>query len=346
MEIHKNHLCLRGILPPKPDCDRELDYRQRIYLGYPFLLEGIKQAEKDAKSIRVAIVEGRFDWHDWSKTLKLERAKPALDMSCVAVASRLEKDYFTRRARNPKSQTTWDSEYNAVYRRLPQEQELSEAVIMAAIAITTPETRTRRRYVQALNILAKFTGIEVDIKDYGKGYTPAKLEIRDLPSDEDIEMYHNLIPVKAWQNAYALIAIYGIRPHELVHLDLSDLPVLHVLENTKTGCRSIRGLHPKWIQEFGIKADMELPKITAQKNQEIGSRVGHQFTRYGIPFPAYNLRHAYAVRCSIIYQMPVAITAKMMGHSAAIHQATYLRHMKETTIDEIFEKKVAEFTSV
>lgn len=91
---------------------------------------------------------------------------------------------------------------------------------------------------------------------------------------------------------------------------------------------------------------MELPRITAEKNKELGSRVGHQFTRYAIPFPAYNLRHCYAVRCSITYQMPVAIAAKMMGHSAAIHQNTYLRHLKETTVDEIFEKKVAEFTSV
>jgi integrase len=88
---------------------------------------------------------------------------------------------------------------------------------------------------------------------------------------------------------------------------------------------------------------MELPNITASKNAEIGSRVGHQFKRYGLPFPPYNLRHAYAVRCSIAYQMPVAIAAKMMGHSANVHQSVYLRHLTEESVSEIYSKKVAEF---
>jgi integrase len=340
VEIKNNALTLRGLLPPKTGSgDRTM---QRIYLGYPPMLEGIKQAEKDAISVRAQLIEKRFNWLDWSPKLKKAFENPP-DNTIAALVARFEKDYFTRKARNPKSQTTWDKDYQAVYKHLPQDKQFTGEIIMSAIAKTVPETRTRSRYVQALRLLAEFAKIEIDLSQYGKGYSPAKVNIRELPTDEQIELYHSLIPTKAWKNAYALIAVYGLRPHELLHLDLSELPILKVLENTKTGCRNIRPLHPEWLAKFKIAKSMELPNITASKNTEIGSRVGHQFKRYAIPFPPYNLRHAYAVRCSIAYQMPVAIAAKMMGHSAAVHQSVYLKHLTEDSVSEIYQKKVSEF---
>jgi hypothetical protein len=284
IEIKKNHLCLRGMLPPKPGSDRTANYDQRIYLSYPPLVDGIKQAEKDALAIRVSLIEKRFDWCDWSNKLKHERDNP-IDMSIGAITTRMEEDYFTRRARTIQSEATWDCEYAYVYKRLPQGEQLSKAVIMALIATTAPETRIRQRYVQSLSNLAKFAGLEIDIMGYGRGYTPSKVELRELPTDADIELYHKLIPTPSWQNAYALIATFGLRPHEIMHLDLSSLPVLDVLGETKTGARRIRGLNPQWVEQFGISADMELPKITTPKNRAIGSQVTHQFKRYGIPSP-------------------------------------------------------------
>jgi hypothetical protein len=43
--------------------------------------------------------------------------------------------------------------------------------------------------------------------------------------------------------------------------------------------------------------------------------------------------------------MPVAIAAKMMGHSANVHQSVYLRHLTEDSVSEIYAKKVEEFKS-
>jgi integrase len=340
IEIKNNALCLRGLLPPKNGTG---DLKtQRIYLGYPPLAEGIRQAEKDALSVRVQLIEKRFNWLDWSPKLKKAFENPP-DNTIAALVERFEKDYFNRKVRNPKSETTWDKDYKAVFKHLPQDKQFSPEVIMAAIAKTTPETRTRSRYAQALRLLAKFAGIDIDLSEYGKGYSPSKVNIRDLPTDEQIELYHSLIPTKSWQNAYALIATYGLRPHELVHLDLSELPTVKVLHPTKTGCRNIHPLHPYWVSKFAITENMELPAITAKKNCEIGSRVGHQFERYAIAFPPYNLRHAYAVRCSIVYQFPVAIAAKMMGHSANVHQAVYLKHLTDESVIDVYSKKIEEF---
>jgi len=256
---------------------------------------------------------------------------------------RFEDDYFTRRAKDSKSISTFTSEYLPVFKKLPQDRELTEAIILALIATTTPETRQRKRYVMALNALAKFAGLNIDIKSYGHGYTPAKLEVRNLPHDAEIMKFHSLIPNRSWQNAYALMAAFGIRPHEVGRIDLSELPNLQILENSKTGFRIAKPFPPEWVEIFNLNSQMELPKISGKTNQDLGDRVGTQFKRYGVPFPPYNLRHAFAIRASIKYEMPVALVAKILGHSVAVHQATYLRHMGQEIVDEIYDKTIKKF---
>jgi integrase len=345
IEIKNNRLVLRGILPVKPNSDKPTPYEQKVYLGYPVTLEAIKQAEKDALSIRASIIERRFDWLDWSKELRAEVAKPVSTILIRDWAGRFEHDYFTRRAKDAKSISTFTSEYLPIFKKLPQHKELTEAVIMAAIATTIPETRQRKRYVMALSALAKFAGLNIDIKSYGRGYTPAKLEVRNLPHEEEIIQYHALIPNLSWKNAYALMATFGIRPHEIALIDLSDLPSLQIHENTKTGYRIAKPFPPEWVEQFKIHPKMDMPKITGKTNQDLGDRVGTQFKRYGVPFPPYNLRHAFAVRASIKYEMPVALVAKILGHSVVVHQATYLRHMSQDIVDEVYDKTIKKYVT-
>jgi integrase len=49
-----------------------------------------------------------------------------------------------------------------------------------------------------------------------------------------------------------------------------------------------------------------------------------QFRRYEVPFSPYDLRHAWAVR-TILMGLPDTVSARMMGHSVAIHNRTYHR---------------------
>ncbi len=342
-----DRLSLQASLPPKPkagdqlsDLDRATAKRQqtKLSLGLQANPEGLRLAEAKAREISGLLMQNAFDWGQYVKT-----SEPVLVAPKVLIrdwAAKFEEDYFNQRAKNPKSLTTWQSEYAPVFKKLPQDQELTEAVIMAAIATTTPETRTRKRYVMSLSAIAKFAGLEIDIRSYGRGYTPAKLEVRNVPTDADIVMYHGLIPNKSWQNAFALMATYGLRPHEICHLDFSMLPNLHVLENTKTGERIVRAMLPEWVELFDINANMLLPRITARTNREIGDRIVTQFSRYAINFPPYNLRHAWCIRGSVMFKMPVAIMAKMAGHSAAVHEATYLRHLREDQVQQVYEQAI------
>ena len=49
-------------------------------------------------------------------------------------------------------------------------------------------------------------------------------------------------------------------------------------------------------------------------------------------FPPYNLRHAWCVRGSVVFKMPVAIMAK---------EATYLRHLREDQVQLVYEQAIA-----
>jgi integrase len=56
--------------------------------------------------------------------------------------------------------------------------------------------------------------------------------------------------------------------------------------------------------------------------QQVGRRVAEQFRRYDLPITPYDLRHAWAVR-TIHIGLPDTVSARMMGHSVAIHTRTY-----------------------
>ena len=66
-----------------------------------------------------------------------------------------------------------------------------------------------------------------------------------------------------------------------------------------------------------IKTDLEDTTL-----QHIGRRVSEQFRRYNLPMTPYDLRHAWAIR-TIHIGLPDSVSARMMGHSVAIHTRTY-----------------------
>jgi integrase len=339
-----NFLCLRGTLPCKPGVDKPAS-TQRIFLSYPITPEAIKQAEKDAIAVRGSLIEEKFNWYDWNRSLQRQIEIPQQvesipQLSVKTIVERFEQDFFTRRLRDSKSETTWKGDYKAVFRHLPQDRCLTPDMIMSAISTTVPESRQRKRFCLALRKLAEFAEININLSGYGGGYTPAKLEPRNLPSDEEIVTIWRTIPNLSWRNFFGLCAVFGLRPHETMHLDFSTFPELIVLDETKTGRRLTRAIHPDWLSEFNLVLPIELPILKVHANREIGDRAVTQFKRYNIPFPPYNLRHAWAIRGSITYAIPTAVIAKMMGHSVSVHENTYLRHLRDDHAKSIYDQAV------
>ncbi|MBW4527071.1 MAG: site-specific integrase [Phormidium tanganyikae FI6-MK23] len=317
-----DRLYLRGTFPPKPG---ETEWKQRdISLGIYASPVGYKRAEIEAKKAGAQLADKVFTWTDW-----IDSPKPKSD-TVSGWIERFEVDYFNRKRRNPKSETTWETEYDQVFRQLPPDEPLTAELLRSHILKTDPDTRNRQRYCMVSEALAKFAALPLDAKSLKGKYSAKsakKLTPRDLPTDKEISEWRDRISNEQWQYAFGLMACYGLRNHELFHIDLERLkesPVLHLIEDAhgggKTGARRVWALYPEWYDRWHLWDVSLLPQVTGRNNRELGHRVTQAFKRYGFRNP-YNLRHCWAVR-SIDF-LSVELAAVQMGHSYQIHCDTY-----------------------
>ncbi len=248
-----------------------------------------------------------------------------------------EAYYFTCRARTPKSETTWMGDYAKVFKTLPKDQRLSPEILTAAVMSTKPDSRTRKRYCIALGALAKFAGLTVDLKAFSGVYSSKLAQPRDLPDDATITAQFDLISSPCWRWAYGMLAAYGLRPHELFHLDharLQSSGVAQVLDG-KTGARLVFPYYPEWVESWDLKS-IQVPKVTGSSNTELGSRVTQAFRRLGAGFPAYSLRHCWAIR-TLEFGLDLSLAAQQMGHSVGVHTDLYHRWISERRQEKAFE---------
>lgn len=327
ISVAGGRLVLRGTFPPKPGSKHTAPHQQRLYTGLRANPAGLKLAERQAKEVGLLLEAGQFDWDLYVKTA----AKNNVQDWIIA----FERDYFTRRQRTPKTETTWKDDYLKVFTRLSPDAPLTVELLRATIEATQPDTRTRKRFCDVLGRLATFAGLEADFRPLRGHYSTATTEVRDVPPDDVIAAWWQKIPNPEWRLAYGLMATYGLRNHELFYLDRSKMPVLLVLDGSKTDFHRVYPLYPEWVNEWGL-ATGDLPSCTGANNSALGSRVTHAFVRYGIPFNPYDLRHAWAVR-SLEFGLPVELAAQQMGHSVDVHCRTYHRWISEDVHDRAYK---------
>ena len=308
-----DRLYLRGTLPPKPESDKKTAYQQRLALGIHANPLGIKKAETEARKIGALLDCKEFDWLPYLKD-------SAPTVTCGEWVAKFEKDYFDKRDRNPKTETTWRKNYHEVLKRLPTEAALSAAILKELIFRTEPDTRSRQNYCMVCNSLAKFSSLDFDFSIYAGKHSPRKVAPRDLPTDEQIQEAYYKISSPEWQWVYGVIATYGIRPHEVFYLELADLPIATITDG-KTGARRVWACYPEWVETFSIK-NVCFPNATGKANVNLGEKVTKAFKRYGVPFTPYDLRHCWAVR-SLEFGLDISLAAQQMGHSAKVHSDLY-----------------------
>lgn len=329
-----NRLCLQATLPPKPGSEKVEHHQQIVSLGLQASAEGVKQAEAEARIIGTQIARGGFSWEPYLR--RGTRVSVIKDW-----VKALEQDYFSRRARTPKSETTWKLDYMAVLKRLPQGEPLTSSLLKTTVLATTPDTRTRRKFCQCLQALANFAEIDIDLKPLKGNYSPSRVTPRTIPSDRKIVQVIESIKNPRWQWAIAMLATYGLRPHELFHLDLLALkedPALTVVDG-KTGGRLVFPFYPEWYEQFSLDRCL-LPQCTAKNNSDYGRRVTMFFQRNKLPFRAYDLRHAWAIR-TLQFGLELSIASQQMGHSVNVHTTLYHHWISEDVHRQAFEQALA-----
>ena len=341
VERRGDKLALRGTFPPRPGSDRQHPHQQRIPLKLPANKAGLKQAEQEAKVVAGKLIEQTFDWHPY-----LVQRGPVLgaDELTDKIAA-FEQHYLSEGLADPDKhaasvKATWSKAYAPYLRKLQDMSDRRPALslpeaIVATVKSTRANSRGRQVCCTAMDAFAGFLNVDlpIDLKTLWGKYGASRTQMRNLPTDDEIVAGFNQIPNPAWQFVYGVMAVYGLRNHEVFFCDYRALAsgdpeaAIEVLDTTKTGAHDVWPFPPQWIDQFQLRnvtlphLQIDLEKTTLQR---IGQQVTLQFRRYGIPFAPYDLRHAWAVR-TILMGLPDTVAARMMGHSVAIHNRTYHR---------------------
>lgn len=330
VEARGDRLSLRATLPPKPGSSKTKPYQQYIALGIYNNPAGLQRAEAEAKIVGGLLARGEFDW---SRYLAQEQELGIGEWENWI--TKFREDYFAQKGDTPASQFTWKNDYEAAFKFL--KGEVTSASIIASATCTPANSRSRKRACEKLQALAHLAGVKVDLKPYIGNYGNSQTKPRDIPTDEQIIQARSLFDNSpAWQWAYSVMAAYGLRPHEIFHCQIFENLTCQVLEG-KTQERTCYPLHPHWAEEWQL-GQIKKPRCSGATYRDLGKRVTVAFWRRDMPFVAYDLRHAYAIRGSVKYKIPVATMAAWMGHSPTVHWNTYNRWISQEEHARIFQE--------
>ena len=329
IEQRGSMLVLRATLPPKPESSKSKPYQQRLALGIHANPAGLRQAEKEARKVGALLDCGEFNWAEYSQPVIL--ATPIIGDEI----RKIERQFFA----DGGTLTTWNCNYLQPFKKLDTEKPLEVEYLAAVVEKTAPDSMTRRRCVLAFNKLLRNAGIESDLSRLAGKYSPKRVSPRDLPSDELISISRSKITNPGWRWVYGMMATYGLRNHEVFHLDLDQFPIVHVLHGTKTGARAVWPCYPEWAEEWNL-GDRILPNVDLSRlNQQLGQAVS-AYLSPKLSFKPYDLRHAWAIRTAI-FAWPSEMAAHQMGHSLEIHTQTYQRWITTNHHQQVYELLVA-----
>lgn len=319
-----SRLILRATLPPKPG-HGQLARQYTISTGLPANSEGLQIALIEAQKIEGDLIYGRFSWSEDQ------------DKLTVAIAIQKFEDYhWQKREKTVNTKNTYKYDYLNHFLYLPQDKLLTADLLVKAVKTTAPDSRKRRGMAIAYGALLNYFEIENDLSSYKGNYAPTKKRI--IPSLEDIDRYYAMNKSPQWRWVFGIIACYGIRPHEIFHLDCSMMmefpPVLMVGDKTKTGSRLVYPLPDETRAREWKLHEAILPNIdvTGKSNMQLGQKITQHFWEAKIPSP-YHFRDAYAIQGAVRHCSP-ALVAQWMGHDLKTHYQKYLRHISKSQFND------------
>lgn len=348
----KGTIQLRATLPLKPN-DVHLKGKEKkqytISLGIPANFDGLKTAQEEAQELGKLIARQTFTWTD--KYLGIKAYKKE-SITFREFYEQFENFYFSTRKRNLKSETTYQGVIRCYRRHFLQDIPINSENLVNCI-LTSKTPYTREHTIKLGYIIAKKFNLKIDFK-------VLKLKIekkkRNIPSDKDITIGYQFFDLhlqkikavkpksiksnKIYKLIYALIAVYGLRPREVMNqADLDWLissenehSTFKVHESNKTGYRQVFPFVSEWIELFDLKNQENIHLLKDYVDREITpsalagmvTNLSKFFTNIGLQFTPYDLRHACAIRAHL-QGIPIKAASDNLGHSIDIHTKVYQR---------------------
>ncbi|MBD2467856.1 Arm DNA-binding domain-containing protein [Nostoc sp. FACHB-145] len=276
--------------------------------------------------------------------------------------------YFWTRKKTKQSQRTFNHHQEVVTRVFNFQKDfnfcLTKKYIDKAIELTDAGTHLRKDTVSSLRVFLKCFKFDYEFESgIAKGYQPQE---RNLPTDTEIiegwqkiQVEHSSCSHKgngeSWGWIMAVIATYGLRPHEVLAIDYeksfqqaTDYRLYineEITGGTKTGSRVVYPLPFQWVELFDIPSPktqyLDKYKDPSLANlDKFSDRFAERMRFKKVGFRPYDLRHRYAIRGREL-GYKVDDLAKWMGHSLKEHTETYQRYWSDNSHAIVYEKMLS-----
>ena len=204
----------------------------------------------------------------------------------------------------------------------------------------------------------------------GNGKAKEQREIAILSDVQILELL-NAVPTAEWRNVLLVMAVYGLRPDELIHLTPKVNPTTGKLQLWCSYRKAARGrttkteTKPRWLQAIPLNGpDGTAPQTDlaqaldgglfpfpplGERGAAIAQYLGRlklwqqwkaEFEERGMWLRPYSFRNTYSERGQLL-GIPGASMAMAMGHSELTHSTHYVTEKPEST-SELFERMLGQ----
>ncbi|MCT0207739.1 hypothetical protein [Synechococcus sp. CS-1332] len=353
LQLHRDRLrLLSAELPPRPgDPPDQAPTQRALSLATPPGPATSTAALSEACAVFDAVMAGTWRWPDPNATPAAGDESHLLPQHLEQLSEQLRSQLVGERI----APRTWDRTWAPYLRRLVAtagaQRWASDSALLDVYLRNWPANsrarqmaydRARRLWKEAAwpwpDELAQLRGNGKAAADPAGVRAFTDLEIERLR--ERIQASPHLLggDLLAWD----CLAVFGLRPQELIGLQLKagpdGVPVAVVTRSKISSKGATRPRRVPAVPPAGWPADChgllerwrahELPGWS-QKAASPGEHMTQQLRRLHMPddLSSYGLRHAFALRLGLDLGLHVREAAELMGHSPAVHLATYGRRL-------------------
>ena len=351
LQLHGDRLrVVSRELPARPGEAATAGPRQRaLTLSTPPGPSTVAAALAEACGVFDAVMAGRWSWPHPDAALGGDDPGHLQPSHLRCLARQLREELVGEQMQSGTWERTWQP-YLARLATTAEERNWAddEAFLAAFLRGWPPNSRSRQMAYDRARRLWKEAGWSwpealAPLRGNGKA-TAAPQGVRSF-SDAEIEQLRTAIHqsrlTAADGVAWDCMIVFGLRPKELQAMELQQregLLVAVVSRSKQTsrgssGARIIPAVPPAgWPADCHLLLDRwgshRLPPALLSVRSP-GQALTQQLRRLHLPeeLTSYGLRHAFALRLGLELGLHVREAAELMGHSPAVHLATYGRRL-------------------
>ena len=347
IQIRKDGFTLRAYLPSKTNPESDQTIQQRVPINLKADIKNLDEAERLAKRLSDEKIAGSFKWDNWLKNEEDETVELLKESRKVGdIIKRFEKDFWSAEDKdrnNNQNMAGW-KQIEGYLLQMEKHKILNYENIVELANRSPNGSKKKADTAKHFLRLAKFAEIPnlKKLQEWAtatqKAYRDdAKKRSRKRLKDEEYLYHARLLredPTWGWALAAQLVfgtrtsEIWSIKPFEESGKIMAEVLTVPKSEQPSEW-RITPALTQEWARSLGILNVYK--EFSIDKPEDYDSAIlktlNRRYTKWlakktNSAFQAYDLRHSYGFRTANM-NINTASASKFMGHSEAIHTATY-----------------------